>query len=163
MFFYYRDNQSYIVTKGSIRRLAIQLSKFCFCAIGVRLLLTGLLRTRAEKWMEDNECTRKLEIGTVLVEATKNAADDELEVDLSNRDLSTFYKAIKSYMVGQLRDSTRKSEIVTVLVEATKNAADDELKVDFSNRFQYHAAAELVKEFQFEEVEGGIRTRRAKK
>ncbi|PIA34490.1 hypothetical protein AQUCO_03700038v1 [Aquilegia coerulea] len=62
-----------------------------------------------------------------------------------------------------LMASTRKSEIVTVLVEATKNAADDELEVDFSNRFQYHAAAEVVKEVHFEEVEGGIRTRILKK
>ncbi|KAF9601415.1 hypothetical protein IFM89_019688 [Coptis chinensis] len=55
-----------------------------------------------------------------------------------------------------LMASTRKSEIVTVLVEATKNAADDELEVDFSNRFQYHAAAEVVKEVQFEEVEDHV-------
>ncbi|XP_021909106.1 myosin IB heavy chain [Carica papaya] len=58
-----------------------------------------------------------------------------------------------------LMASTRKTEIVTVLVEATKSAADYELEVDFSNRFEYHATAELVKEVEFEEVEGGIKTR----
>ncbi|KAI4307156.1 hypothetical protein L6164_030373 [Bauhinia variegata] len=55
--------------------------------------------------------------------------------------------------------STRKSEIVTVLVEATKSSSDDELEVDFSNSFAYHAASDLVKEIQFEEVEEGIKTR----
>ncbi|KAH9677378.1 TH1 domain-containing protein [Citrus sinensis] len=80
-----------------------------------------------------------------------------------------------------LMASTRKTEIVTVLVEATKGASE-ELEVAFSNRicesaqmfgilvakviivlqwssFEYHAAAELVKEVVFEEVEGGIKTR----
>ncbi|KAK3219680.1 hypothetical protein Dsin_013650 [Dipteronia sinensis] len=52
-----------------------------------------------------------------------------------------------------LMASTRKTEIVTVLVEATKGASE-ELEVAFSNSFEYHAAAELVKEVQFEEVEG---------
>ncbi|KAH7557748.1 hypothetical protein ACOSP7_027619 [Xanthoceras sorbifolium] len=61
-----------------------------------------------------------------------------------------------------LMASTRKSEIVTVLVEATKGASE-ELEVAFSNRFEYHAAAELVKEVQFEEVEGGVKTRIVKK
>ncbi|KAG2700590.1 hypothetical protein I3843_06G006200 [Carya illinoinensis] len=57
-----------------------------------------------------------------------------------------------------LMASTRKTEIVTVLIEATKSASDYELEVVFSNRFEYHAAAELVKEVQFEEVEGGVKT-----
>ncbi|KAH9646642.1 TH1 domain-containing protein [Citrus sinensis] len=57
-----------------------------------------------------------------------------------------------------LMASTRKTEIVTVLVEATKGASE-ELEVAFSNSFEYHAAAELVKEVVFEEVEGGIKTR----
>ncbi|KAJ4705894.1 myosin heavy chain-related [Melia azedarach] len=57
-----------------------------------------------------------------------------------------------------LMASTRKTEIVTVLVEATKSASE-ELEVAFSNRFEYHAAAEMVKEVEFEEVEGGVKTR----
>ncbi|KAF5442218.1 hypothetical protein F2P56_034903 [Juglans regia] len=57
-----------------------------------------------------------------------------------------------------LMASTRKTEIVTVLIEAAKSASDYELEVVFSNRFEYHAAAELVKEVQFEEVEGGVKT-----
>ncbi|XP_043698440.1 myosin IB heavy chain [Telopea speciosissima] len=55
--------------------------------------------------------------------------------------------------------STRKTEIVTVLVEATKSTSEYELEVLFSNRFEYHAASELVKEVEFEEVEGGVKTR----
>ncbi|KAF8412153.1 hypothetical protein HHK36_000109 [Tetracentron sinense] len=55
--------------------------------------------------------------------------------------------------------SARKTEIVTVLVEAIKSMSDYELEVVFSNRFEYHASADLVKEVQFEEVEGGIKTR----
>lgn len=62
-----------------------------------------------------------------------------------------------------LMASTRKTEIVTVLVEATKNASDYELEVVFSNRFEYNAAANLVKEIQFEEVEGGVKTRMVRK
>ncbi|KAL5718852.1 hypothetical protein ACHQM5_011713 [Ranunculus cassubicifolius] len=53
-----------------------------------------------------------------------------------------------------LMASTRKSEIVTVLAEATKNTSGDELEVEFSNSFEYHAAAEVVKEVHFEEAEG---------
>ncbi|XVE64325.1 hypothetical protein DITRI_Ditri07aG0092400 [Diplodiscus trichospermus] len=53
-----------------------------------------------------------------------------------------------------LMASTRKTEIVTVLVEATKSAPEYELEVVFSNRFEYNASADLVKEVQFEEVEG---------
>ncbi|XP_054796332.1 uncharacterized protein LOC129301764 isoform X1 [Prosopis cineraria] len=55
--------------------------------------------------------------------------------------------------------STRKTEIVTVLVEATKSASDYQLDVVFSNRFEYNAASDIVKEIQFEEVEGGVKTR----
>ncbi|KAK9293213.1 hypothetical protein L1049_021202 [Liquidambar formosana] len=62
-----------------------------------------------------------------------------------------------------LMASTRKTEIVTVLVDATKNVSDYDLEVDFSNRFEYHAAADLVKEIQFEEVEGGVKTRIVRK
>ncbi|XP_028795089.1 uncharacterized protein LOC114750662 [Neltuma alba] len=54
--------------------------------------------------------------------------------------------------------STRKTEIVTVLVKATKKASNHELKLGFSNCFEYHAAADLPKEIQFEEVEGGVKT-----
>ncbi|XVF10002.1 hypothetical protein REPUB_Repub07fG0146700 [Reevesia pubescens] len=62
-----------------------------------------------------------------------------------------------------LMASTRKTEIVTVLVEATKSASEYELEVVFSNRFEYNASADLVKEVQFEEVEGGVRTKIARK
>ncbi|KAG6426551.1 hypothetical protein SASPL_110776 [Salvia splendens] len=58
-----------------------------------------------------------------------------------------------------LMASTRKTEIVTVLVDATKSASGYELEVDLSNRFEYNAAAEVVKKVQFEEVEGGVKTR----
>ncbi|KAH7538153.1 uncharacterized protein LOC107414542 [Ziziphus jujuba] len=59
--------------------------------------------------------------------------------------------------------STRKTEIVTVLVETAKSASEYELEVAFSNRFEYNAAADLVKEVQFEEVEGGVKTRIVRK
>lgn len=58
-----------------------------------------------------------------------------------------------------LMASTRKTEIVTTLVEATKSQSDYELDVLFSNRFEYNASSVLVKEVQFEEVEGGVKTR----
>ncbi|KAH7651550.1 Class I myosin tail homology domain-containing protein [Dioscorea alata] len=62
-----------------------------------------------------------------------------------------------------LMASTRKTEIVSVLVDATRSTSEYELEVDFSNRFEYHAAADSVKEVEFGEVEGGIRTRISKK
>ncbi|XWS48511.1 hypothetical protein CRYUN_Cryun13aG0084300 [Craigia yunnanensis] len=62
-----------------------------------------------------------------------------------------------------LMASTRKTEIVTVLVEATKSASEYELEVVFSDRFEYNASADLVKEVQFEEVKGGVRTRIVRK
>ncbi|XP_008794989.1 myosin IB heavy chain-like [Phoenix dactylifera] len=62
-----------------------------------------------------------------------------------------------------LMASTRKTEIVSVLVEATKGRSDYEVGVVFSNRFEYHASANMVKEVHFEEAEGGIKTRIAKK
>ncbi|KAG8390354.1 hypothetical protein BUALT_Bualt01G0074800 [Buddleja alternifolia] len=49
--------------------------------------------------------------------------------------------------------STRKTEIVTVLTDAMKNASNYELEISLSNRFEYNAAAEVVKEVHFEEVE----------
>ncbi|KAL3652420.1 hypothetical protein CASFOL_002101 [Castilleja foliolosa] len=55
--------------------------------------------------------------------------------------------------------STRKTEIVTVLADASKSSSDYELEVSLSNSFEYNAAAEFVKEVQFEEVDGGVRTR----
>ncbi|KAL1309747.1 hypothetical protein AAHE18_17G200300 [Arachis hypogaea] len=55
--------------------------------------------------------------------------------------------------------STRKSEIITAFVEATIKASDYELEVVSSNKFEYNAAADLVKELEFEEVEGGVKTR----
>ncbi|PKI63461.1 hypothetical protein CRG98_016128 [Punica granatum] len=68
-----------------------------------------------------------------------------------------FFAIIVPTEYDLLMASTRKTEIVTVLVEATKS--DYELEVNFSKRFEYNAAAELVKEVQFEEVEGGVKTR----
>ncbi|KAL4189218.1 hypothetical protein AMTRI_Chr08g205930 [Amborella trichopoda] len=65
--------------------------------------------------------------------------------------------------VDCLLASTRKTEIVTVLVEATKNNSDYGIEVVFSNRFKYYAAADNIKEVQFEEVDGGVRTRIVKK
>ncbi|XP_051143578.1 uncharacterized protein LOC127259999 [Andrographis paniculata] len=62
-----------------------------------------------------------------------------------------------------LMASTRKTEIATVLVDATKSASDYELEVSRSDSFEYNAAAEIVKEVQFEEVEGGIKMRVVKK
>ncbi|KAL7229896.1 hypothetical protein ACSBR2_008449 [Camellia fascicularis] len=62
-----------------------------------------------------------------------------------------------------LMASTRKTEIVTVLVEAIKSTSDYELEVIFSNSFEYNASADLVKEAQFEEVEGGVKTRIVRK
>ncbi|KAI7734650.1 hypothetical protein M8C21_026338, partial [Ambrosia artemisiifolia] len=50
--------------------------------------------------------------------------------------------------------STRKTEIVTVLVESMKSTSNYELEVNLSNSFEYHPASDLVKEIQFEEVEG---------
>ncbi|TKY74135.1 Myosin IB heavy chain [Spatholobus suberectus] len=55
--------------------------------------------------------------------------------------------------------SARKNEIVTAFVEATRRASDYELDVVSSNRFEYNAASDLVKEIEFEEVEGGVKTR----
>ncbi|KAF5743480.1 Myosin heavy chain-related isoform 1 [Tripterygium wilfordii] len=62
-----------------------------------------------------------------------------------------------------LMASPRKTEIVTILGEATKSSSNYELEMVFSNSFQYNAAAEMVKEVQFEEVEGGVRTRIVRK
>ncbi|XP_030548575.1 myosin IB heavy chain [Rhodamnia argentea] len=72
-----------------------------------------------------------------------------------------FFAVIVPTEYDLLMASTRKTEIVTVLVEATKS--DYELEVNFSNRFEYNAAAELVKEVQFEEVEGGVKTKITRK
>ncbi|KAK1415213.1 hypothetical protein QVD17_30986 [Tagetes erecta] len=55
--------------------------------------------------------------------------------------------------------STRKTEIVTVLVESMKNTSNYELEVNLSNNFEYHPAADIVKEIQFEEAQGGTKTR----
>nr|AGV54706.1 myosin ID heavy chain-like protein [Phaseolus vulgaris] len=49
--------------------------------------------------------------------------------------------------------SARKNEIITAFVEAY------EPEVVSSNRFEYNAASDLVKEIEFEEVEGGVKTR----
>lgn len=58
-----------------------------------------------------------------------------------------------------LMASTRKTEIVTVLVDATKSASDYELEVSLTNRFEYNASADVVKEIEFSEVQGGVRTK----
>lgn len=73
--------------------------------------------------------------------------------------IDNFYAIIIPTEYDLLMASTRKSEIVTVLVDAIKNASDYELEVVFSNSFEYRAAADLAKEIQFEEVEGGVKTR----
>ncbi|WOL02143.1 myosin ID heavy chain-like [Canna indica] len=62
-----------------------------------------------------------------------------------------------------LMASTRKTEIVTVLVEASKSRSEYEIGVVFSNRFEYCAAADMVKEVRSEETEGGIKTRIVRK
>ncbi|MCD9642958.1 hypothetical protein HAX54_030026 [Datura stramonium] len=59
--------------------------------------------------------------------------------------------------------STRKTEIVTVIVDTTRSQSDYELEVLLSNRFEYNATSELVKEIDFEETEGGVRTRIVRK
>ncbi|CAI8598420.1 unnamed protein product [Vicia faba] len=41
----------------------------------------------------------------------------------------------------------------------TRKASDYELEVVSSNRFEYNAQSDLVKEIEFEEVEGGVKTR----
>ncbi|KAJ0043399.1 hypothetical protein Pint_17636 [Pistacia integerrima] len=69
-----------------------------------------------------------------------------------------FFAIVIPYEYDLLMASTRKSEIVTVLVEATKSDSA-QLEVVFSNRFEYNATSDLVKEVQFEEVEGGVKTR----
>ncbi|ONK69833.1 uncharacterized protein A4U43_C05F27210 [Asparagus officinalis] len=61
-----------------------------------------------------------------------------------------------------LMASIRRKEIISVLVEATKSTSE-EIEVVYSNRFEYHAAADMVKEVEFEEVDGGIKTRFRKK
>ena len=54
--------------------------------------------------------------------------------------------------------SARKTEIVIAFNEATRRSSDYELEVVSSNRFEYNAASDLVKEIEFEEVEGGVKT-----
>ncbi|KAL8519228.1 hypothetical protein ACS0TY_010244 [Phlomoides rotata] len=70
-----------------------------------------------------------------------------------------FFAVIIPTEYDLLMASTRKTEIVTVLVNATKSASDFELEVSLSNRFEYNAGAGQMKEVQFEEVEGGVRTK----
>ncbi|XP_068668279.1 uncharacterized protein [Aristolochia californica] len=70
-----------------------------------------------------------------------------------------FFAIIVPSEYDLLMASTRKTEIVTVLVDATKSTSEYELEVVFSNKFEYNAGAELVKELEFKEVEGGVKTR----
>lgn len=58
-----------------------------------------------------------------------------------------------------LMASARNTEIVSILMEATHTTSNYELEVLRSNSFEYNAAADLVKEIIFEEVEGGVKTR----
>lgn len=58
-----------------------------------------------------------------------------------------------------LMASTRKKEIVDVIVKAIKSTSEYEPEVASSNRFEYHAAAEVIKVVEFEEVDGGTKTR----
>ncbi|CAL9099649.1 unnamed protein product [Musa textilis] len=74
-----------------------------------------------------------------------------------------FFAVIVPSEYDCLMASTRKTEIVTVLVEASKSRSEYEIGVVFSNRFEYRAAADMVKEVRFEEVDGGIKTRIVKK
>ncbi|KAM0908415.1 hypothetical protein ACQ4PT_015478 [Festuca glaucescens] len=58
-----------------------------------------------------------------------------------------------------LMASTRKKEIVDVIVKAIKSTSEYEPEVASSNRFEYHAAAEVIKEVEFEEANGSVKTR----
>uniref|UniRef100_J3L200 TH1 domain-containing protein n=2 Tax=Oryza brachyantha TaxID=4533 RepID=J3L200_ORYBR len=58
-----------------------------------------------------------------------------------------------------LMASTRKKEIVDIIIKAIKSTSEYEPQVASSNRFEYHAAAEVIKEVEFEEAEGGVKTR----
>lgn len=58
-----------------------------------------------------------------------------------------------------LMASTRKKEIVDVIVKAIKSTSEYEPEVASSNRFEYHAAAEVIKEVEFEEADGRVKTR----
>ncbi|XP_068644609.1 uncharacterized protein [Aristolochia californica] len=70
-----------------------------------------------------------------------------------------FFAIIVPSEYDLLMASTRKTEIAKVLVDATKSTSEYELEVIFSNKFEYNAGADLVKEVEFEEVEGGVKTR----
>ncbi|GAB4826287.1 hypothetical protein Ancab_009152 [Ancistrocladus abbreviatus] len=74
-----------------------------------------------------------------------------------------FFAVIIPTEYDLLMASTRKTELITKIVEAAKSSPDYELEVVCSNRFEYNASADLVKEVQFEEVEGGVKTRILKK
>jgi hypothetical protein len=58
-----------------------------------------------------------------------------------------------------LMASTRKKEIVDIIIKAIKSNSEYQPQVASSNRFEYHAAAEVIKEVEFEEAEGGVKTR----
>ncbi|KAF8380107.1 hypothetical protein HHK36_027578 [Tetracentron sinense] len=88
-------------------------------------------------------CARKSEIVTVLIEATKSTSDYELEVVFSNRYLTV---AIINNCVSVLHSPLFFiNDHMTCVVEDLRT-------VCYS--FEYNAAANLVKEIQFEEVEG---------
>ncbi|KAE9608909.1 putative class I myosin tail domain-containing protein [Lupinus albus] len=70
-----------------------------------------------------------------------------------------FFAVIIPTEYDLLMASTRKNEILY----AINTASDYELDVVSSNRFEYNAASDLVKEIEFEEVEGGVKTRITRK
>ncbi|PKA55901.1 hypothetical protein AXF42_Ash014573 [Apostasia shenzhenica] len=60
-----------------------------------------------------------------------------------------------------LMASTRRTEIVDTLVEFTRISSGFELEILRSNRFEYNAAADMVKEVEFQEVNGNAQRKPA--
>lgn len=88
------------------------------------------------------------------------AAVDKLCISELN---DNFFAIIIPSEYDCLMASTRKTEIVNVLLEATKSTSQYELEVFRSNWFEYNAAADMVKEVEFKEVDGSVRARFRKK
>ncbi|XP_020597878.1 myosin ID heavy chain [Phalaenopsis equestris] len=84
------------------------------------------------------------------------AAVDKLRMSELN---DNFFAIVIPSEYDCLMASTRKIEIVNVLLEATKTKSEYEFKVFRSNRFEYNAAADKVKEVEFEEVAGNVMTK----
>nr|GEU73761.1 myosin IB heavy chain-like [Tanacetum cinerariifolium] len=70
-----------------------------------------------------------------------------------------FFAVIVPTEYDLLLATTRKTEIVTVLVESMKTTSNYELELHLSNSFEYHAASDIIKEIQFEEAKGGVKTK----